>query len=766
MSSFKQGLVSYRMKAGFASAALLTFLFALASSTAYAGKVCANFTVTLSDGRTFGGNQSVGVAVAPGATAQVRGSFVSYTIQLDTFTVTDYTLKSNVTGNQPLLIFVRKQPLHGKTLTSNMTIELNNEQAVFQRSGGGVSMKIQSKDCSEGGIFQMEPEPSVEVEHQLAPGLAYCVDAAGRVLIVGAASPFVGRESPELATLSFPAPQSAVVGTQLSRWRIQSGGRMGLVTGEDAVEPLGAPCSASANATPTPTPNTTPTPGGTPTPSPSATPSPSPTASPSPTPAGVEAEIEIKLAGALINGVAPEGDAKLERESEGTHLRVRVDRVNLADGTVLNVLIDGVKVGAITLNDRKGEIELRTDRGQPVPPVVNGTNVTVTGPSNATLLGGTFTSSLPKIGATPTPTPAPSPQPGADLRVRIPLAGANIGGMMPQGHADFRTRADGNRTLEVEAEDVNLPQGASLIVLINNVEIGRIILGPTFEGEIELETERGRSVPAITQGTTVAVVNAATGATVLAGAFGTIAPAANPLSDSNFFVRQQYVDFLGRAPEQEGFAAWVGTLDNCAPGDRRCDDVQVSSGFYRSEEFSGRGYFVYRLYDATLGRLPHYDEFMNGMSRLSELTATLSLDAAKAQLTRELMARPEFSARFGGLEDPARAEDFVSSLERAAGVAVASHAQLVSDRRGGASRPEDTVRGFVETPEVHEHFYIRGFVAMQYFGYLRREPEADGFKAWVDTITLGLNGATPGDYRVLINGFVHAQEYRNRFGRP
>jgi hypothetical protein len=762
MSSFEQGLTSYRIKAGFASAALLAFIFALASSTAYAGKVCASFTVTLSDGRTFSGNQNVGVAVSPGATAQVRGSFVSYTIQLDTFTVIDYTLNSQITGNQPKLIFVRKQPLHGRTLTGNMTIELNGEQATFQRSGGGVSMKIQSKDCSEGGIFQMEPEPSVEVEHQLGPDFAYCVDSTGRVLIVSATSPFVGRESPELAALTFPAVKSAIVGTQVSRWLIQSGGRMGLVTGEDAVEPLSAPCSASTNATPTPTPNTTPTPGGTPTPTPSATPTPSP----SPTPAGVNAEIEIKLAGAAINGVTPEGDANLERESEGTHLRVRVDRVNLADGTVLNVLVDSVKIGTITLDRQRGEIRLRTDRGQPVPPVVNGTTVTVTDQANATLLSGTFTSSLPKPGATPTPTPTPNPQPGAELRVRIPLAGASIGGMMLQGHADFRTRADGNRTLEVEAEDVNLAPGSALIVLVGNVEIGRIILGPTFEGEIELETEHGQTFPAVAQGTTVAVVNAASGATILAGTFGAIAPAANPLADSNFFVRQQYVDFLGRAPEQDGFEAWVRTLDDCKAGDKSCDDVQVSSGFYRSQEFSGRGYFVYRLYDATLGRLPHYDEFMNGMSRLSELTATLSFDAAKAQLTRELMARPEFASRYGSLEDSAHAEDFVTSLERAANVSVANHAQLVSDRRSGASKPEDTVRSFVETAEVHERFYIRGFVAMQYFGYLRREPEPDGFKAWVDTITLGLNGATPGDYRVLINGFVHAHEYRNRFGQP
>ena len=58
------------------------------------------------------------------------------------------------------------------------------------------------------------------------------------------------------------------------------------------------------------------------------------------------------------------------------------------------------------------------------------------------------------------------------------------------------------------------------------------------------------------------------------------------------------------------------------------------------------------------------------------------------------------------------------------------------------------------------------FVAMQYFGYLRRDPEPEGWNAWVNIITNGAPGTQPGDYRTLIFGFVHSQEYRGRFGQP
>ncbi len=50
------------------------------------------------------------------------------------------------------------------------------------------------------------------------------------------------------------------------------------------------------------------------------------------------------------------------------------------------------------------------------------------------------------------------------------------------------------------------------------------------------------------------------------------------------------------------------------------------------------------------------------------------------------------------------------------------------------------------------------FVIMQYFGYLRRSADIS-YLNWIQT--MNSNG---GDYRVMINGFLNSQEYRQRFG--
>jgi len=59
---------------------------------------------------------------------------------------------------------------------------------------------------------------------------------------------------------------------------------------------------------------------------------------------------------------------------------------------------------------------------------------------------------------------------------------------------------------------------------------------------------------------------------------------------------------------------------------------------------------------------------------------------------------------------------------------------------------------------------FRAFVAMQYFGYLLRDPEDAGYNDWVDVLANGRPPVPPGDFRHLIFGFVWSVEYRQRFG--
>src|SRR5207249_12069688 len=84
----------------------------------------------------------------------------------------------------------------------------------------------------------------------------------------------------------------------------------------------------------------------------------------------------------------------------------------------------------------------------------------------------------------------------------------------------------------------------------------------------------------------------------------------NPIDNTNFFVRQQYIDFLGREPDPFGFDGWTSTINNCSGDTTQCDRVHVSQLFFQSDEFQSRGYYVYRFYPVAFGRKPFYAEFV------------------------------------------------------------------------------------------------------------------------------------------------------------
>jgi len=90
------------------------------------------------------------------------------------------------------------------------------------------------------------------------------------------------------------------------------------------------------------------------------------------------------------------------------------------------------------------------------------------------------------------------------------------------------------------------------------------------------------------------------------------------ISETNFLVRQQYLDFLNREPDEGGFAYWTGEIDKCG-ADQTCirrRRVDVSAAFFIENEFQQTGYFVYRLYKASFARQPNYGEFTDAASRI------------------------------------------------------------------------------------------------------------------------------------------------------
>ncbi len=228
----------------------------------------------------------------------------------------------------------------------------------------------------------------------------------------------------------------------------------------------------------------------------------------------------------------------------------------------------------------------------------------------------------------------------------------------------------------------------------------------------------------------------------------------NPIVDVSTFVRQQYIDFLGREPDASGYQGWQDILNKCKAGDTSCDRISVSAGFFRSPEFQTRGYFIFRFYAASLGRNPSYAEFMPDLGRVSGFLTDAQLEANKVAFVQEFMTRNEFANRYGSLSNAA----FVDTLIQASGLQ--SHPlrgpwiDVLNNRT--ATRAE-VLRAFVESLEVYDRFYNQAFVVMQYFGYLRRDPDS-AYLQWVETLN------RTGDYRALISGFLNSNEYVLRFG--
>jgi hypothetical protein len=213
-------------------------MWSFPSAQAAKAGTCERFTVTVG-GQSFTGDQNrVIPASQVGQTIAVSGRYVEFSVLASTFEVRDYTLTGansprpdkNLPLDAPSVVFTSKLPLHGDTLDSALSLDLNNEGVVLERNGTRQDMKIQAKDCAQGGLFQMEPEPGTVERNTLGADYRFTEQRPdGPLCITHTAGLFSAYDSPELATLiSNTARQS--------NWQVESGGRVGFVVGEDAVE--------------------------------------------------------------------------------------------------------------------------------------------------------------------------------------------------------------------------------------------------------------------------------------------------------------------------------------------------------------------------------------------------------------------------------------------------------------------------------------------------------------------------------------------------
>lgn len=86
---------------------------------------------------------------------------------------------------------------------------------------------------------------------------------------------------------------------------------------------------------------------------------------------------------------------------------------------------------------------------------------------------------------------------------------------------------------------------------------------------------------------------------------------------------------------------------------------------------------------------------------------------------------------------------------------------LVAGLNGATETRATVLRKIAESEELASNEFNRAFVTMQYFGYLRRDPDAPGFNFWLNKLN-GFNGSFIN--AEMVKAFLLSSEYRQRFG--
>jgi hypothetical protein len=240
----------------------------------------------------------------------------------------------------------------------------------------------------------------------------------------------------------------------------------------------------------------------------------------------------------------------------------------------------------------------------------------------------------------------------------------------------------------------------------------------------------------------------------------------NVIDTPEYFVRQHYLDFLGREPDQSGLGFWSDQIISCG-NDFNCIErrtINVSAAYFLSIEFKETGGLVAGLYRASYDRRPLYNEFIpdSGIVGRDVIVGNSGWQRQLATNKQEFLdawvQRADFRAAYDNLANDSYVDTLISH----------THVNFTDDERntlldglnaGTLSRAEVLQRiaqndGFVKA-KLNETF-----VMMEYFGYLRRDPDDSGFHYWLDKLN-----EFEGNFEraEMVKAFIVSSEYRDRF---
>ena len=337
--------------------------------------------------------------------------------------------------------------------------------------------------------------------------------------------------------------------------------------------------------------------------------------------------------------------------------------------------------------------------------------------------------------------------------------------------------------------------------------------GNAFSSDTLVERFNGQSLPAISSTAqiwdlgaldpgdyTFAFKNSGTTVKTLNFTVSATAPPPNPIDDAREFVLWQYRDFLRREPDLPGWDHWTGEITQCTdvtkrnPGESESACVErkranTSGAFFLSPEFSNMGYFVLRVYRGSLGRMPFFGGGNGANDEFTRDTVTVSqgivvndalapdvMNANKQAFANAFVTRPEFRAIYDNLNNT----QFVDKLFQTTGITPsASGRQALIDGLNGGGETRGSVlfkvvdgtttgAGGVLTfnttygKAFYDSLFNAAFVQMEYFGYLKRDPDPDGYNFWLGKLNFFGNFVDS----EMVKAFIKSPEYRSRFGAP
>jgi hypothetical protein len=123
------------------------------------------------------------------------------------------------------------------------------------------------------------------------------------------------------------------------------------------------------------------------------------------------------------------------------------------------------------------------------------------------------------------------------------------------------------------------------------------------------------------------------------------------------------------------------------------------------------------------------------------------------QFIADFMARPAFANTYNPLTN----QQYVDLLLNTAGVTLSSRQAMIDGLNSSSLTRAAVLRQIVESTEVANKYNHQAYAVMEYFGYLRRQPDSF-YLDWIAELDRTNNP------RGMVTGFVNSTEYRNRFG--